>query len=156
MLQGRFLASVVAPAGVVAVPVLVIMAGYAMVDTTGTAIEWVNGVTILAVLMLMLLLYSMLAAIQMAAPPTDVRHLHARLKWAAAAVGVVAAMLVTITWLVWANGAGWPLGDPATYVVWLASVAALWLLLVPGALLQAGTLDAQQRPMATQEKAPLR
>ena len=37
MLQGRFLASVVAPAGVAALPVLVIMAGYAMTDTTGEA-----------------------------------------------------------------------------------------------------------------------
>jgi hypothetical protein len=101
---------------------------------------------LLAIPVLFFLLYAVLGFVQLGAIEA---RLFTRGPWWQTVAGVVAvfvAIPVTITWLLWIGGAGWPLGSPTSYAGWAAGVTGAWALLMPGALLQASALLRSSRP----------
>lgn len=131
-------------------PLLAFLAWYARRESSGEIGRELGGGTVafavfLVLFVLFCVLASMYAAVREAADKGTVH----RFRRVAATVFVVAATLVTITWLVWAQGAQWPLAEPRTYLAFAGGIAGLSLLFLPGALLQARILDR----LATSQRA---
>lgn len=145
MWNRNLLLSVLAAAGLASLPILIVLTYFVMIDTTGFATELAAGGAIVpAILMLLAVIYAVLGSAWSAIAGTFARGIRRDFALTAIATGMVAAFLALIPWLFWLRSSGWPLAAVGTYAALLMCVAALWLLLMPGALLQSRMLDGMQ------------
>lgn len=133
-----------------ALPLLAFLAWYARRDYSGEIGRELGGSMVaFALFVVLFVLFCVLASMYAAVREAGGRRVVRRSRHVAATVLVVAATLVTITWLVWAQGARWPLAEPRTYLALAGGIVGLSLLFLPGALLQAWMLDR----LATNQRA---
>lgn len=145
MWNKSLLLSVLAAAGLASLPVLIVLTYFVMIDTTGFATELAaDGAIVPGLLMLLAIIYAALGSAWSAIAGTIAPGIRRDFVLVAVATGLVAAFLAVIPWLFWLRSDGWPLAALRTYAALFMCVAALWLLLMPGALLQVRMLDRKQ------------